>query len=100
MLLVLLPSPDNQRDTVLTFVVEAHPGTHDGLLEEVELLIYPVLQLRTLQDDLTKVLHRVNQLFLGVTFLRFVCGCSILWFGLTFLDLFFSANVHIEDTII
>lgn len=101
MLVIFLSGADNQGDTVLAFVVKADPGTHNCLVKEVELLIYPLLELGTLQDDLLEVVDRGDELLVRLTFLKFLFRCwSLLCLWPTFLDLLFSANMYIEDTIV
>jgi len=52
MLVVLFAGTDNYSYPVFALVVEADPGAHYRLIEEVELLFDPLLKLLTFEDNL------------------------------------------------
>lgn len=93
MLVVLLASTDDYGYPVFALVIEAYPGPHYRLEEEVELLFNPLLKLLTSKHNLLKVFKAVN--YLGnLCLLVGRCGS---WLRL---NLFFAINVHIEEVVI
>ena len=52
MLVILLAGTDDYCYPVFSLIVEADPGTHYGLEEEVELLFDPLLKLLSFEDNL------------------------------------------------
>ena len=54
MVLILFSCTDNNSYSVFSFVIEADPSTNYSVKEEIELLIDPLLKLRSSQDDLSE----------------------------------------------
>ena len=93
MLVILLAGTDDYSYPVFALVVEAYPGAHYSLKEEVELLFHPLLKLLTFKDNLLKVFKALN-IFGNLCLL---VGLSGSWLGL---NLFFAINVHIKEVVI